>query len=138
MLPGSKPSAVQLEAYKKLCIAEVMASGAEASLELPSAANPAVSKLIASGAAAHYKTLAADVAKGALPARVAETMSKYGAAFDTDGNAGLVIELAGVGDRLRLRKLTRVYASLPLAEAARLAGLSSAAEAARMLGAMVR
>lgn len=138
VLPGGSVSAIQVEAYKKLCIAEAMACGEDASLQLPAATNAAVAKVLSVPAVAHYKSLALEVAACAAPARIADLIARHGAAYTAEGNAELVQALVVFGDRLRLRKLTRVYASLPLEEAARKAGLSSAAEAARMLKAMVR
>lgn len=137
VLPGASVSAVQVEAFKKLCIADVMAHGEKATLTLPSATNAAVAKVLALPAVSHYKTLAQEVASCAPPARVADHITCHTSAYTADGNWALVQALASFGDRLRLRKLTRVYASLPLEEAARRAGLASAADAARMLTAMV-
>lgn len=137
VLPGASVSAIQVEAFKKLCIAEVMAHGDDASLQLPAATNAAVAKVLSVPAIVHYKTLAQEVAACAAPARIAELIARHGAAYTSEGNAELVQALVVFGDRLRLRKLTRVYASLPMEEAARKAGLSSGAEAARMLKAMI-
>jgi hypothetical protein len=58
--------------------------------------------------------------------------------YEADGTSGLVTLLLAAADRLRLRRLQRVYVSLPLEEAARLAGLGSSAEVERLVAAMVR
>jgi hypothetical protein len=73
------------------------------------------------------------------PARLLkERVSSMRRVYETDGTMGLVMQLLAAADRLRLRRLHRVYVSLPLEEAARLAGLASPAEAERLVAAMVR
>ncbi|GJJ10308.1 hypothetical protein Clacol_004534 [Clathrus columnatus] len=112
----SHPSALQLEALKKLTIVRLILYGA--TRPLPRYSNPNLSRLIKSTPYASFPRVFPST-----PDVLQEIVDKDLKVFQTDCNMGLVRQLLEYGPRWAIRRLTATYITLSLKEIGKAVGV---------------
>ncbi|KAF8219143.1 hypothetical protein L208DRAFT_1418768 [Tricholoma matsutake] len=116
--PGIVPSAIQLEALKKLRLVQLIASGKPSSL--PKYIHPLLNRILKN---TPYNTLI-----NAYPHNtelLEDVLEKERQLFNTDKNTGLVMQAIDRAPRWALKRLTATYVTLGLADIARAVKIES-------------
>jgi hypothetical protein len=136
VLPAASVGEEHAAAVRKLLLAEVLARGPRAALDVPAATAPILAGAL--DAAAGVKALAAAVARGARRAALDAIVCEHAAALEKE--PALVAAVLAHAPRVRLLRLQAVYDRLPLAGPRGAAARADVpeADAAALLRDMVR
>jgi hypothetical protein len=125
VLPAASVGEEHAAAVRKLLLAEVLARGPRAALDVPAATAPILAGAL--DAAAGVKALAAAVARGARRAALDAIVCEHAAALEKE--PALVAAVLAHAPRVRLLRLQAVYDRLPLAGPRGAAARADVAEA---------
>ncbi|GAA5995311.1 uncharacterized protein JCM10292_005095 [Rhodotorula paludigena] len=122
--PGSSASTIQLDAYKKLVLVQLLAFGK--TQPLPKYTSSAVSTAIKAlcGAYSDFAVAFASLER----ARVVQVLEKAGGAFEKDHNLGLVLLVESSLRRRQILNLTETYITLSLGDIAAHVGADPGSE----------
>ncbi|KAF8317096.1 hypothetical protein DL93DRAFT_2134487 [Clavulina sp. PMI_390] len=129
--PAHVPSAIQLEAFKKLTLIQLIRHGR--TLSMPKYTNGALIKQMKNipqyaAIVKHYPTI-----KGPIT----ELLTKEGAFFTEEGNLGLIRIVIDYGSRWALKGLMKTYSSLSVTQVAKLIHLPNEQVAQEIITSMI-
>jgi len=136
--PTAAVSHIMLEAYKKYMLVGLLVHGDKPkdAVSLPKFTSPVVSKFLKplcraySDVVTAYHLNSADQLKALVP--------KFRETFETDSNLGLINQVVEAQTRTNIKRLTKTFVTLSLADVASRVGLESPESAEREIVEMIR
>jgi COP9 signalosome complex subunit 3 len=139
--PTAAVSHIMLEAYKKYQLVGLLVHGDKPksfkeNLALPKYTSPIVGKFLKPLCSAYHELVTAYYNSN-NSSELSSTVSKYTELLNADNNMGLVQQVVASQTRTNIRRLTRTFITLSLADLASRVGLSSPQEVEKELVGMI-
>jgi len=136
--PTAAVSHIMLEAYKKYQLVALIVHGDKPkdSVSLPKFTSPIVNKFLKPLCSAYTEIVNAFYLNSAHELR--NVFTKYRELFETDGNLGLVNQVVQEQTRTNIKRLTKTFVTLSLADVASRVGLETPSQAEREIVEMIK